>query len=75
MFYLHQKVSIDLMRKYTFSIIELFFLEDNIEKSGSLLTLLRLPPVFVTCLITIVMAMSASYLDPTLEPHLRKSVS
>lgn len=53
----------------------IFFLEDDIERGGSLLSLLRLPPVFLTCLITVVMAMSASYLDPTLEPHLRKSVS
>ncbi|KAJ8978906.1 hypothetical protein NQ317_008885 [Molorchus minor] len=41
-------------------------------KSGSLTNLLKLPPVIMTCFIMIVVAMTWGFLDPTLEPHLRK---
>ncbi|XP_049821942.1 MFS-type transporter SLC18B1-like [Aethina tumida] len=41
-------------------------------KTGSLLNLLKLPPVIFTCLIMVIVAMTWGFLDPTLEPHLRK---
>ncbi|KAJ8920986.1 hypothetical protein NQ315_015781 [Exocentrus adspersus] len=41
-------------------------------KSGSLKNLLKLPPVIITCLIMMIVAMTWGFLDPTLEPHLRK---
>lgn len=41
-------------------------------KSGSLKNLLKLTPVIMTCLIMMVVAMTWGFLDPTLEPHLRK---
>ncbi|CAG9768967.1 unnamed protein product [Ceutorhynchus assimilis] len=46
--------------------------KNQLEKSESLINLLRLPPVLVTCTLLIVTSMTISYLDPTLEPHLRK---
>lgn len=41
-------------------------------KSGSLKNLLKLTPVIMTSLIMMVVAMTWGFLDPTLEPHLRK---
>ncbi|RZC41028.1 MFS-type transporter SLC18B1-like [Asbolus verrucosus] len=41
-------------------------------KSGSFTKLMKLTPVVVTCFIIVVIAMTWSFLDPTLEPHLRK---
>ncbi|XP_076257050.1 MFS-type transporter SLC18B1-like isoform X1 [Rhynchophorus ferrugineus] len=56
--------------------LNIFLLEKpqktDLEKSGSLMNLLKLPSVLITCLITIITSMTNSYLDPTLEPHLRK---
>ncbi|XP_066143495.1 MFS-type transporter SLC18B1-like [Euwallacea fornicatus] len=46
--------------------------KEVLEKGGSLINLLRLPSVFVTCVMTVVVAVSVSFLDPTLEPHLRE---
>lgn len=46
--------------------------KNEVEKSGSLMNLLKLPSVLITCIILIVTAMTCSYLDPTLEPHMRK---
>lgn len=51
------------------------FVGNELKSSGTLLSLVRLPPVLITCVITTLAAMSQSFLDPTLEPHLRKSVS
>ncbi|KAL1513327.1 hypothetical protein ABEB36_002749 [Hypothenemus hampei] len=47
--------------------------EENIDEGGSFLDLLRLPPIFLTCIITTVVAMSNSFIDPTYEPHLSKT--
>ncbi|XP_030765436.1 MFS-type transporter SLC18B1-like isoform X3 [Sitophilus oryzae] len=46
--------------------------KNDLEKSGSLLNLLKLPSVLITCLIIIISSMTSSFLEPTLEPHLRK---
>lgn len=45
---------------------------DTETKSGSLLSLLKLPPVMMICAMMIVISMTWGFLDPTLEPHLRK---
>ncbi|KAH1004874.1 hypothetical protein HUJ05_005642 [Dendroctonus ponderosae] len=47
---------------------------NEFKPSGTMLSLIRLPPVLITCMITTLAAMSGSFLDPTLEPHMRKSV-
>ncbi|CAH1183607.1 unnamed protein product [Phaedon cochleariae] len=41
-------------------------------KSGSLTSVLRLTPVIITCFIMVVVSMTWGFLDPTLEPYLRK---
>lgn len=51
-------------------------INDNVsageEKPGSLKALLCLPTVIMTSVIVIVISITWSFLDPTLEPHLRK---
>ncbi|KAG5892968.1 hypothetical protein JTB14_015013 [Gonioctena quinquepunctata] len=42
------------------------------QRSGSLTSLLKLTPVVMTCFIMVVVSMTWGFLDPTLEPHLRK---
>ncbi|XP_060518537.1 MFS-type transporter SLC18B1-like [Cylas formicarius] len=44
----------------------------EVEKCGSLLDLLKLPAVLVTSIVLIVNSITSSFLEPTLEPHLRK---
>ncbi|KAJ3662536.1 hypothetical protein Zmor_006881 [Zophobas morio] len=41
-------------------------------KTGSFTKLMKIPSLVVTCCIIVVIAMTWSFLDPTLEPHLRK---
>ncbi|CAH0557000.1 unnamed protein product [Brassicogethes aeneus] len=41
-------------------------------KTGSLLNLLKLPSVIFTCIMMMIISMTWGFLDPTLEPHLRK---
>nr|XP_023024252.1 MFS-type transporter SLC18B1-like [Leptinotarsa decemlineata] len=42
------------------------------KNSGSITNLLQLPPVITTCFIMVTASMTWGFLDPTLEPHLRK---
>ncbi|KAI4464407.1 mfs-type transporter slc18b1-like protein [Holotrichia oblita] len=41
-------------------------------KAGSFRNILKLPSVIITCLVVIVVSATWGFLDPTLEPHLRK---
>ncbi|KAK9738924.1 Major Facilitator Superfamily [Popillia japonica] len=41
-------------------------------KAGSFKNILKLPSVIITCLVVIVVSATWGFLDPTLEPHLRK---
>ncbi|XP_050302834.1 MFS-type transporter SLC18B1-like [Anthonomus grandis grandis] len=45
--------------------------KNEVETSGSFRNLLKLWPVLITCGIIVITSMTGSYLDPTLEPHLR----
>lgn len=46
---------------------------DNItHKSASMIKLIKVPAVLVTCLVVVVVSSTWAFLDPTLEPHLRQ---
>jgi len=46
------------------------FDEDNTESKGSMWKLLKIPPVFVICLVVIIASNTWGFLDPTLSIHL-----
>lgn len=47
-------------------------IDETKKESGMIFKMLRIPTISLTALIIIITAISWSFLEPTLEPHLRK---
>jgi predicted MFS family arabinose efflux permease len=46
--------------------------ERKAESTGRMWRLLRIPPVLTVSLVVVVLSTAWSFMDPTLEPHLRE---